>query len=789
VLASIEVEEGMKAQESFNLGYKRPWRLIAAIVLSTLLLVGIVSLTSLQRKHISEVHTASLEAGEAALLGLQDMRSKLDAMIVGDRPVDPAYIQKFLKGIDANLLHIQTLATQGQNFIGRHRSTSDLHLKVELARKMLAHLAVLTNKRMARINPGSVKPNSYHDPDVDASYRSLRQAIERVNTQLDSERREEVHTAGILQMTSITLILLSGVFITLVVLRYDAQRQRDFKAALEARESLMREEKRFRDVFELLPVALWEKDFSPVKQRVDALVRRGVTDIEAYLLAHPKEVVHCSGLVRVLDVNPAAVSMYGASSREELIASHKQTLSEDANEDFVRALMALLHGEVTFEQQTQRRMLDGTLRDFILNQLVESDAKDWSHVLVAMTDVTKLKEVEREKQENQANLLHVQRLESLGVLAGGIAHDFNNLLTVITGNTGLARKCLPETSQALEYIGRTETASRRAADLCQQMLAYSGKGKFVVEPTNMSELVGEMADLLHVSIGKGVELRTRLATGLPPVDADVAQLQQVVINLVTNASDAIGEASGIITIATGVVDANAVTFHELNSSPKITAEQYVYLEVSDTGCGMDDETRQRLFEPFFTTKFTGRGLGMAAVLGIVRGHHGDIHIYSEPGKGSSFKVMLPCSDAQWAVTTAKKDEATKPAWRGEGVVLVVDDEEAIRELAALTLEDAGFKVLQAGNGIEGVETFRLHHDEIVVVLLDMTMPQMNGEDAMKEMRRIDPEAKIILSSGFNVQDTMDFSVGQKSTDFIQKPYQSHKLIEKLAEMLGDTGQA
>lgn len=779
----------MKAQESFNLGYKRPWRLIAAIVLSTLLLVGIVRLTSLQREHISEIHTASLETGEAALLSLQAMRSRLDAMIIGDMAVDPTNIQKSLKGIDANLLHIQTLATQGQNFISGHRSTSDLHLKVELARQILAHLIVLTNERMAHINPRSAKPSPYHDPEVDASYRSLRQAIKRVNAQLDDERREEVHTAGILQMTSIVLILLSGVFITLVVLRYDAQRQRDFKAALEVRESLMREEKRFREVFELLPVALWEKDFSAVKQRIDILVRRGVKDIEAYLLAHPKEATRCSELVRVLDVNPAAVSLYGASSREELIASHKQTISDVAHKDFVQAMMALLHGEATFEQQTRRRMLDGTLRDFMLNQLVSSDAEDWSHVLVAMTDVTKLKQVEREKQENQANLLHVQRLESLGVLAGGIAHDFNNLLTVITGNTGLARKCLPETSQALGYIGRVETASRHAADLCQQMLAYSGKGKFVVEPVNMSELVGEMVDLMHVSIGKGVELRTRLATGLPPVDADVAQLQQVVINLVTNASDAIGEASGVINIATGVVDADAVTFHELNSSPKVAAEQYVYLEVSDTGCGMDDETQQHIFEPFFTTKFTGRGLGMAAVLGIVRGHHGDIHVYSEPGKGSTFKVILPRSDAQWAVTTAKKDEANKPAWRGEGVVLVVDDEEAIRELAALTLEDAGFKVLQAGNGIEGVETFRQHHDEIVAVLLDMTMPRMNGEDAMKEMRRIDPETRIILSSGFNVQDTMDISVDQKLTDFIQKPYQSHKLIEKLAEMLGDTGQA
>ncbi|RMD72714.1 MAG: PAS domain S-box protein, partial [Bacteroidetes bacterium] len=246
-----------------------------------------------------------------------------------------------------------------------------------------------------------------------------------------------------------------------------------------------------------------------------------------------------------------------------------------------------------------------------------------------------------EERQRQERMEHVQRLESLGVLAGGIAHDFNNLLAAIMGHASLARMKASPADPLLKHVEAIEKTSERAAELCQQMLAYAGKGRFVVRPINLSELVLEMTRLLEVSLHKGVVLRYELEPNLPAVEADAAQMQQVVMNLVTNANEAIGENSGIITLATGMMQADEEYLRTVVGEEEgLAPGRYVWLEVSDTGCGMDEETKARIFEPFFTTKFTGRGLGMSAILGIVRGHHGAIKIYSEPGRGTTIKVLL-----------------------------------------------------------------------------------------------------------------------------------------------------
>jgi len=238
-------------------------------------------------------------------------------------------------------------------------------------------------------------------------------------------------------------------------------------------------------------------------------------------------------------------------------------------------------------------------------------------------------------------LEHTQRLESLGVLAGGIAHDFNNLLTAILGNAGLARRRTPENSPITANLKHIEDASERAADLCKQMLAYSGKGKFIVIPINLSTLITDITKLLSISITKNVSLRTDLDAALPAIEADKAQMQQVIMNLVINASEAIAEDNGNIVIHTGVMDADASYLQTTHIDDPLPSGSYVFMEISDDGCGMDQQTQKKLFDPFFTTKFAGRGLGMSAILGIVRGHRGAIKVYSEAGKGTTFKVLFP----------------------------------------------------------------------------------------------------------------------------------------------------
>ena len=398
-------------------------------------------------------------------------------------------------------------------------------------------------------------------------------------------------------------------------------------------------------------------------------------------------------------------------------------------------------------------------------------------------DITERTEAEKERQRFEAQLQHTQKLESLGILAGGIAHDFNNLLTGILGNADLALLNLAPASPARNNLGEIETAARRAAELCSQMLAYSGKGRFVVEAVSINELVEEMAHLVEISISKKAVLRYDFADNLPAIEADATQIRQIVMNLITNASEAIGEKSGVVSISTGAMECDSAYLTETYLDDQLDEGVYVYLEVSDSGCGMDAETREKIFDPFFTTKFTGRGLGLAAVLGIVRGHGGAIKIYSEPGKGTTFKALFPAIEGP--VAASREADSQVEGWRGSGTVLLVDDEETVRTVGKLMLEEMGFSVVLSIDGREGVEMFRERMDEIVLVLLDMTMPSMSGEEAFREIKRIKTDVRIILSSGYNEQEVTSRFAGKGLASFVQKPYQYQTLVEKIRAVLAD----
>jgi two-component system cell cycle sensor histidine kinase/response regulator CckA len=405
-------------------------------------------------------------------------------------------------------------------------------------------------------------------------------------------------------------------------------------------------------------------------------------------------------------------------------------------------------------------------------------------VVGLVQDLTEAHRLEEERLKLEQKVMQSQKLESLGVLAGGIAHDFNNLLTSILGNADLARTELSPTNPACDYLADIETVSRRAADLCRQMLAYSGKGRFVVQALSLNEVVREMAYLLGVSISKKAVIKYNFFPELPSVMADATQIRQIVMNLITNASEAIGEVSGVITLSTGLMDCDEAYLRGVvGDFDTIPPGQYVYFEVSDTGCGMDPATLARIFDPFFTTKFTGRGLGLAAVIGIVRGHKGALRVYSEPRRGTTFKVLFPAYHQP--AESAEHTATLEAEWKGHGLVLLADDEESIRSMAKRILEKAGFEVLATADGKQALEAFMKHPGKIRLVVLDMTMPHMDGEACFRELRRLDPEVKVIMTSGYNEQDVISRFVGKGLAGFVQKPYKIGDLLPKIREILTD----
>lgn len=471
---------------------------------------------------------------------------------------------------------------------------------------------------------------------------------------------------------------------------------------------------------------------------------------------------------QLLEMNPAGLAMIEADSLEQVRA--QQVLSLIKPE--YRAAFAAMIKDV-FRGESRRLVfeiegLKGGHKWLESHSVPLLDSQNRATALLSITrDITERKQAEENQRKLEAQMQHAQKLESLGVLAGGIAHDFNNILTSILGFADLARRALTPDSRAFRYIQEVVKGAEQASELTQQMLAYSGKGRFVIQPLNISALVEDMSKLLEVSISKKALLKYCFSKDLPSVEADASQMRQVIMNLIINASEALGDSSGIITVSTGLMHCNSAYLSETYLDEKLPEGDYVFLEVTDTGCGMSKETLSKVFDPFFTTKFTGRGLGLAALLGIVRGHRGAVKVYSELGKGTTFKVLFPASHSPAQTGSALE---VLEEWRGSGILLVVDDEAVVRNLASEMLQSMGFQVLTAKDGEEAVELFRSRAAEIRLVLLDMTMPRMDGEATFLQMRKIRGDVKAILSSGYNEQTATARFVGRGLAGFIQKPY-------------------
>jgi len=398
-----------------------------------------------------------------------------------------------------------------------------------------------------------------------------------------------------------------------------------------------------------------------------------------------------------------------------------------------------------------------------------------------VADISDRKRAEEENRKLEAQMQHAQRLQSLGILAGGLAHDFNNLLTIIMGNARIALLDLPPGSAAVENLAEIETAASRAAELTGQMLAYSGKGRFTLQAVNLSRLAEEITNLLQTLIPKKTAVEFDLPGDLPAIDADPAQIRQIVMNLITNAAEAIGEGGGTIRVSTGLVDADRAYLSGTYFDDHLEAGRYVYLEISDTGCGMSPETQAKIFDPFFTTKFTGRGLGLAAVIGIVRAHRGALKVCSQPGLGSTFRLLFP--GAGKAQEVRGEEPAGAQAWQVRGTVLVVDDESGMRNLARTILESSGFTVLTACDGSDAIRVFRRHAAEVIAILLDLTMPSMSGEEAAAELLRVRAGVPIVLSSGYSEQEVAGRFAGKGLAGFLKKPYEPSELTAALYRAL------
>jgi two-component system, chemotaxis family, CheB/CheR fusion protein len=388
-----------------------------------------------------------------------------------------------------------------------------------------------------------------------------------------------------------------------------------------------------------------------------------------------------------------------------------------------------------------------------------------------------------ERARSDEKLLQKQKLESLGILAGGVAHDFNNLLTGILGNASLAVETVPDGSPTSRMLKDVVEASERAAHLTKQLLAYAGKGRFFVQAVDLSDVVREISHLIKSSIPKNAQIRLDLAEKLPCIEADASQIQQLVMNLVINGAEAIPEGQlGNVLVTTRAQHVDESYLTQIVSGGEIEVGDYVALEVHDTGSGMDQETLKRIFDPFFTTKFAGRGLGLAATQGIVRGHKGLLKVYTSPGCGSTFKVLFPVMADEREPAKAAPPLALKMSMRS-GTVLVIDDEEVVRRSAKASLERGGYDIVVAENGTEGIQLFRALASKISLVLLDLTMPGPGGEEVLREIQGIKPEARVILSSGYNEVEVIQRFTGKGLAGFLQKPYTAAALVDKVNRAL------
>jgi PAS domain S-box-containing protein len=508
-------------------------------------------------------------------------------------------------------------------------------------------------------------------------------------------------------------------------------------------------------------------------QRMNASLYEALQRNRSHIADSPLAVIETDAGFLIREWNPTAERIFGHSREQALGKDPRFLIPPGGQAEVAGRREALLNSPGGTRVHLENLTSTGQkiLCDWYNTALRDAEGRFIGAIFLA-DDVT-------ERRRAESALRQAQKLESLGVLAGGIAHDFNNLLTAILGNTEVALERIPEDPALKNALQRIEATTQRGSDLARQLLAYAGKAHFAIRPLDLNGIILEMGDLLSVSISKKVALRQDLQAGLPPVEADSAQFQQVVMNLVINASEAIGDRPGTVTLRTRSKYYSQAELSSGFPGQVLEPGPYVRLEVEDDGCGMDAETIGRIFDPFFTTKFTGRGLGLSAMLGIVRGHRAGIHVESTAELGTTFTLLFPASEA----TVTLQAPEPEPAAAMSGTVLVVDDEGIIRDLARSGLEASGFHVLEARDGLEAVELFQSGRVVVDLVLLDMTMPRMGGAEAFRRIRALHPGMHVLLTSGYTQKESMESLADLPPDGFLQKPFRVRELVSMVRNVL------
>ncbi len=495
------------------------------------------------------------------------------------------------------------------------------------------------------------------------------------------------------------------------------------------------------------------------KEEITRILMNGIP--ESAILISPEGVVLAANTTVAQRFHTTVEALLGKS-----IYDHIDKPVETYRRNFVQQVIDTRQ-RVRFEDIRDERTIDN-----ILTPIIDENG-NVTQIAVLGFDIT-------ERNTTEEMLRDAQRHESIGILAGGIAHDFNNLLGVMLGNVTLAQTHIPPSHPAALNIERTLTAIERAAHLTGQMLAYSGKGKFQIRTIDLGAAVQEHVSLFSASLAKNVTLVTHLPSTPILINGDPAQIEQIIMNLIINGGDAIGDKRGLVTISLSAAAMNAESLVQFSRITRSTLAEgnYALLEVADNGIGMSKETAAKIFDPFFTTKFTGRGLGLSAVLGIIKGHKGGVMVESVPGVGTTFRLILPAMDAPQCADTAEAGVRCNGV-QATTTILVIDDEEEIAAMAQEILETRHYRTLMALDPLLGIELYKEHRIEIGAVLLDLTMPKMSGKEVADVLQAIDPNVRIIISSGYSEEEVTKQMGTAKVSAFIQKPYSVRALAAKV----------
>ncbi len=494
-------------------------------------------------------------------------------------------------------------------------------------------------------------------------------------------------------------------------------------------------------------------------------------------------VMHRAG--KILFANRAAARAAGVEDPDEMVGRPVLDLVHPDSRELVRRRMALAGDTPEILPPIEEKFVgrdDKVFYGEAIGQRVTFDGQPV--ILTTVHDISERREAEEELRALQERIRKAQKQESLAILAGGVAHDFNNLLMGVLGNASIVLSEMDADSPWYDRLCAIERASVRAADLTRKLLAYSGGGKFVLQAVDLADLCREMVGFLRSSISSKIEFRFEIDPQLPPVSADTAQIRQVIMNLFLNAAEAIGDRAGTIDVRTRALDAGSDLLSATFMQSDLGEGPCASLVIADSGCGMDPDTRESMFDPFFSTKGSGRGLGLAAVLGIVHGHGGALRVDSETGAGTKFELFFPLADASVAEAVTARPAKPRPAnWRPKGLLLLADDEEHVREVVRETLAGPKADVLEACDGQEAVDLFEQRPGEFAAAVLDMTMPRLSGSEALDKLRQMRPDLPVVLTSGYSDIADADIAGGGTRSVFLAKPFRPSELLDALFEVL------